>query len=115
MPDFEKIIFIIHMREKCSKQKICSMRSHKVTYGLFLEFFVKRKENDLQRNYRLFGSPAENLFSYNFTDGTKLVIVFHLQRLGPEHHRRFLNFCKLKFRKYFTIFSLTFHVFMLIF
>ena len=68
---------------------------HKVSnIGCFWTFSVKLKENDFYRKYRLLGGPAEiYLLQFNFTDRTKLMIFFHLQRLGAERHRtRFLNY-----------------------
>ena len=85
----EKKRFIIHLREKHSKKRICIMMSHSVC---FETFSVKHKENDLHWKYKLLGAPAENLSSTNS----------HLQSLGAECLRpHFLNYWKIDFRKIF--------------
>ena len=51
------------------------------------------------------GSCRKYIFSYNFTDRTKLMILFHLPSLGVECHRpSFLNHWKMKFEKIFDFF-----------
>ena len=82
---------------------------HKVLHIVcFQTFSVKRKENDLHRKYFLGRGPCEKcIFSFNFTDRTKLMILFHLQRLGADHKVfHFLNFLKMKCRKRFDFFLL---------
>ena len=69
---------------------------HEVSHRVcFLTFSVKRKENDLQRKYTFWGALGKCIFSYNFTDGTKFMILFHVQRVGTERIvSRFLTFEK---------------------
>ena len=53
----------------------------------FETFSEKRKENELHRKYTLFrGFCRKAIFSYNFTDITKFMILFHLQWPGAERH-----------------------------
>ena len=54
---------------------------------MFPRFSVKRKENDLDRKYRLLGGPAENASSPTISqieqnDRTKWMVLFNLQTLG---------------------------------
>ena len=51
------------------------------------------------------GPCGKCIFSYNFTDRTKLMILFYLQRLGAQHSELcFFNFWKIKWRKKFLNF-----------
>ena len=51
----------------------------------FWTFSVKRKEMIFIENM-FFGRPCGKcIFTYNFIDKTKFMILFHLQRLGAEH------------------------------
>ena len=85
-----------------------------VSWGLhivcFKTFSVKRQWNNLHRKYMFFGGPCGKcIFSYNFTDRTKFMILLHLQRLGTECKvSQFLNFWKIKCRKRFDFFSQNF-------
>ena len=83
--------FTIHLIEKRSKQKnVYPVVSNIVC---FFTFSVKRKENYLQKIYIFAGPCGKCIFSYNFTDITKLMILFYLQRLGAECKvPGFLNF-----------------------
>ena len=53
----QKKSFIIHLRKKRFTQKIIIMSCQQMFFA------VKRKENDLDRKYRLLGGPAENASS----------------------------------------------------
>ena len=90
----KKKSFIIPLREKRVKKNNNHVFPSKVCFDTFSE---KRKENDLYLNYMLLGGPAEKpISSYNFTDITKFIILFHLQWLGAERHTGFANFWKIK-------------------
>ena len=56
-------------------------------------------------NIRFFGVCRKCIFSFNFTDRTKFMILFHLQRLGSQRRElRCFNFWKIKCRKKVYIF-----------
>ena len=72
----------------------------------FQTFSVKRKENDLHKNIRFQGACEKCIFSYNFTDRTKFMFLFHLQRLGAQRRdSRFFQFSKNKMQKKIFFFS----------
>ena len=55
--DHQNKSFIIHLREKCFKQK---NNDHELPANVcFKTFSVKRKENDLDKKYRILGGIAE--------------------------------------------------------
>ena len=57
----KKKSFIIHLREKCVKQK--NNKYELPSKVCFKTFSEKRKENKLHRKYTLLGGPAEKLSS----------------------------------------------------
>ena len=66
------------------------MRSH--TY-IFLDFFCKTKKMIYIGYIRFLGALQKNVLVLHFTDITKVIILFHLQRLGAERHKAsFLNY-----------------------
>ena len=71
-------------------------------HSLFQDFSVEQRKQFTQKIQAFRGSYRKCIFSNNFMDRTKLMILIHLQRLGAEHHWSFLlNYCKIKFRKRF--------------
>ena len=84
------------------ERKTCLTKNNKHVFPskvCFNTFSEKRKENELHGRYMLLGGPAENRgSSYNFTNITKLMILFHLQWLGRSRasHTSFANFWKIK-------------------
>ena len=76
----KKKSFIIHLREARVEKKIVSTSSHpKFVLRLFLKNVMKTNFMEI---YAFRGSCRRAIFSYNFTDITKLMILFHLQTLG---------------------------------
>ena len=62
----------------------------------FWTFSVKHIENDLHRKYSFFGRGpcGKYILFYNFTDITKFMILFHLQRLLAKRHVQFFSIIK---------------------
>ena len=66
----------------------------------FWAFSVKCKENDSDKKYRLLGGQKICIFTQNFTDRIKLMILFHLKPPGARHYIPiFFNFWIIKFWK----------------
>ena len=55
---FKFDIFIIHFREKCSKQNM--KKTIREIVIVCEDFSLNRKENELCRKYRVFGGSMEN-------------------------------------------------------
>ena len=62
----------------------------------FETFSEKRKENELHGKHTLFGVLQETISSYNFTDLTKFMILFHLPWLGAKSKILVCEFLKNK-------------------
>ena len=76
----------------------------------FQTFSVKCKGKQFAQKIYVFQGPCGKMhLFYNFTDITKFMILFYLQRLGAEHH--FFKSLKIKFRKTVTFFCCKFYVF----
>ena len=68
-------------------------------HSLFLDFFCKTKKMICIKIYVL-GGPCGKCIFQNFTDKTKLMILFNLRRLGAEKQSfSFLNYWKIKWKK----------------
>ena len=77
--DSKKRFFIIHFREKNSKQNM--KKTFRENVFVCEDFSLNHKENKLQRKYIFWGVYLKYSCSSNFRDRTKLMLPLDLARL----------------------------------